>query len=101
MANIQLQIDAMYKGDKETIIEGISSKTQIVVANAVIAGAQQSIKEPKFIAELKNLVNDTEIVLMGIPVSSIATAALDILDIIKYEGDDEYIQSLINSKLAF
>lgn len=101
MTNTQLQIDAMYKGNKEIIIEGIFSKSQIVVANAIIAGAQQSIKEPKFVAELKNLVNDTEIVLMGIPVSSIATAALDILGIIKYKGNDEYIQSLISSKLAF
>lgn len=101
MSDAQLKINVMHKGDRNAVIDGISSKNPIVVANAIIAGAQQNIKDSKFILELKNLVDSTDIVLMGLPVSFIAIAALDILDVEKYQGDDDYIQSLINSKLAF
>lgn len=101
MSDLKHKIDTMYKGDEETIIKGISSESQIIVANAVIAGTQQGITDTTFVDELKKLVNNTEIVLLGVPISSIATAALDILGITKYEGNDEYIHSLITSKLAF
>lgn len=101
MSDLKYSINAMYKGDRETILKGISSKTQIMVANAVIAGTQQGITDTVFVDELKKLVSNTEIILMGIPISNIAIAALDILGITKYHGDDEYIKSLITSKLAF
>lgn len=101
MYNLKHKIEAMYKGDKETILKGISSKTQIMVANAVIAGTQQGITDTVFVDELKKLVSNTEIILMGIPISNIAIAALDILGITKYNGNDEYIESLIISKLKF
>ena len=101
MFDLKYSINAMYKGDRETILKGISSKTQIMVVNAVIAGTQQGITDTVFVDELKKLVSNTEIILMGVPISNIAIAALDILGITKYDGDDEYIQSLITSKLAF
>ena len=101
MSDLKYIIDTMYKGDRETLLKGISSKVQIIVANAVIAGTQQGLTDTVFVDELKKLVSNTEIILMGIPISNIAVAALDILGIIKYDGDDEYIQNLIISKLAF
>lgn len=101
MSDLKYSINAMYNGDRETILKGISSKTQIMVANAIIAGTQQGITDTVFVDELKKLVSNTEIILMGIPISDIAIAALDILGITKYNGDDEYIHSLITSKLAF
>ena len=98
MNEIQNEIKMMYNGNKKKIVKNIKSENKIILVNAIIAGTQYQIKDSEFIEGLKTLTIKDDSVL-HIPISSIAIASLDILDEVKYYGDDDYIIKLIREQL--
>ncbi len=96
----QDKIDLIISKDKNAIISGISSDVPIVQINAVIAGAQMHLKENTYIDGLKRL-KGSMITFFGMPMSAFVTAALDVLGVEAYNGDDEFIKRLIDAELQF
>lgn len=101
MTDLQAKIAAMYQGDLQEILSGICDERQILVVNAIITGTRQKIRDTAFVERLHQLTADSETKLLNVPISFFAIAALDILGIKRYTGDDEYIKKLIDSKLQF
>ena len=100
MDTIQTQIDQMHEGDLGQIIAGIHSSNDLLVMNAIFAGANQRITDEDYIAGLRKAL-DNSVCLMDIPISSIATAALHVLKVQKYTGHDPRILQLISSEFEF
>ena len=90
-------IDEMHNGNRELIIENISSQIPMLVLNAIVAGTKLAIQTPAFLDGLK-AAEKSEVVLLGIPLSNFATAALHLLGRRKYEGNDPIIVSMIKSR---
>ncbi len=90
----------MYKGNVKAVLSAVKSEKEILVMNAIIAGVHCNLLNKEFIDELhKQTENNT--VLMGHHISNVAIAALDILKIKKYEGDESLINRMIETKLSF
>jgi hypothetical protein len=100
MTDNQLTIDAMYSGDKEMILESIRSETPILILNAIISGTQQKIRDEKYIDGLR-MATLNNIALLNVKISELAVAALDVLGIEEYHGDDQRITSYIESAFNF
>ena len=96
---LQNRIDAMYNGDKATIIESVNSSVDILVMNAIISGTRAKIKDNDFLVGVSK-AKENRTILMGIPIGSVAEAALCYLKETKYMGDDEIVKNLIRSGFA-
>ena len=68
--------------------------------NGIISCVKENIKTDKVIERLKELKNDTATI-AGHTISCFSIAALDIMNIEKYNGNDADIKELIHSKLSF
>lgn len=68
--------------------------------NGIIECVKLNLKTDTVIKRLKELKNDTTII-AGYPISNFSVAALDIMNIEKYNGDNVDIKGLIKSKLSF
>ena len=68
--------------------------------NGIIACVMENIKTDKVASRLKELKNDTTTI-AGHPISDFSLAALDVLGIEKYQGDDEGIIEIIDSQFKF
>ena len=101
MKDLNYKIATMYRGGKEEILKGIYDEKQIIVVNAIIAGTQQKIRDDAFVDQLNQIADDFETKMLNIPLSFFAIAALDILGIKTYNGDDEHIKIMIDSKFSF
>ena len=100
MDTIQSRIDRMHEGDLDQIIAGINSQNNLLVMNAVLAGANQRITDEAYIEGLRKAL-DNSVCLMDTPISSIAAAALHVLNVQKYTGHDPRILQLITSEFDF
>lgn len=68
--------------------------------NGIIECVKTNIKTDKVVERLKELKKDTAHI-AGHPISDFSVAALDIMNIEKYNGDNVDIKGLIKSKLSF
>ena len=94
---MQQKIDEMYSGNTEAIIAGVHSKNDYILMNAILSGAKLKIKDKDFIAGVEK-ARDSEIVLLGFPMKSVAEAAYHFLTDKKYNGGNPIVETLINSK---
>ena len=98
MTKVQTRIDDMHKGNIKAITNGVSSRVPIVALNAILTGTQRNLHDPVFIEGVKQAEESNEI-LLGIPLKSLATASLHLLGEKKYVGDDKLIITMIDSKM--
>lgn len=100
MNNTQKKIDYMRDGNNAVIIDSISSESPILVMNAIIEGVRYSVQDERFVEKLKSASNN-HVELLGIKISEVAKAAMDLLHIRKYNGTDKKVIELINSRFNF
>lgn len=98
MTKVQTRIDDMHNGNINAITNGISSRVPIVALNAILAGTQRNLHDPVFVEGVKQAEESNEI-LLGIPLKSFATASLHLLGEKKYAGDDKLIIAMIDTKM--
>lgn len=94
-------IGMMKNNDTDAIIYGAESNIPILNLNAVIFGVKYRVSSDQFISLLKDKLLKSEVSFFGMKFSKIVTAALDVLNIEKYYGDDKLIMQLINSQFNF
>lgn len=100
MTKTQMVIDEMHRGNTNVIVASIFDQTPIVVLNAIMAGTKIGIRESAFVDGIKS-AEKSDAVLLGVPLSKLATAALHLLGEREYTGDDSAVIAMINSKFAF
>ena len=93
--------NAIISGDRSAIIRGISYDSEIVRLNALIYGAKFNIHDKDFISAVKDIASRSDVSFFGVPFKSYAAAALDVLNVKKYNGKDDFILKLISSKFNF
>ena len=98
MSEIQNMINTMHKGNIEAITKGVASRVPIVALNAIMAGTQHNLHDPVFIEGVKQAEESNE-VLLGIPLKAFATASLHLLGEKKYAGKDTIIIAMIDTKM--
>ncbi len=92
------QIASIIAGNEKEIIRGISSDSPIVQLNALIYGTKNHVSDLKFTEGVKSIVQTSNVRFFGVPFKKYAMAALDVLKIQEYNGDDDFIQRLIQSE---
>lgn len=90
-------IKLMEENNIEAIIFGAESDLPILNLNSVIFGAKYKVSSEKFISLLKEKLIKSEASFFGMSLSKIVTAALDVLGVEKYSGNDISIIRLVNS----
>lgn len=98
--NKDFLISKMRAGDVETIISCVRSQTPIIVLNSIIFGTINGVSNIDFINQVK-VLTDSDVTFFGNPLSAFAVAALHLLKIKEYNGNDRLINDLINSKMEF
>lgn len=96
-AQTQQKVDRMYSGDVSAIIAGIHSGNDYLMMNAVLSGAKHKIKDTSFMDGLKK-AQESEAVLLGFSLKSVAEAAYIFLTGREYTGEDAGIKTLIESE---
>lgn len=86
------------ENDIDAILYGAKSSLPILNMNSVLFGARYKITSPEFVDVLKLKLKKSEAKFFGMPFADIVTAALDVLGVEKYYGDDEFILNLISSQ---
>ena len=79
------------------IIEYSNSVNGLNRLNSILFGAKYGVRAERFITRLIDMSTDNATTFFGTPMSSFAKAALDILGVEKYTGDDDYIRIMIDS----
>ncbi len=79
----------------EKIVNDMKSDTPGVVMQAMLSGTDKRIADERFISEVKKHKNDNTC-LLNVPIGYVAKAALDVLGVEKYAGNNEYIINMIN-----
>lgn len=97
MTELQTKIDKIRAGDTAAIIRGISSQSDLIVINSILAGAKLKLADKDFIDGVKKAQN-SNVVLLGFPIKSIAEAAIYFLTDTEYSGDDALIRELIDNR---
>ena len=90
-------IEKMKRGDKETILDGVSSSVPLLVLDSVIYGGKYKVKDLSYIERLKEHLHNSNMTFFGTPLSSFVKATLDVLDVQPYEGTDQYIKNWIDT----
>ena len=88
------------EGKQEDILICLKHKGALIRVNGIMNAVLYSLKTPEIIALIKGLKNDEKMFDTYL-VSDFAIAALDVMDIEKYEGDKQQILGLIDSKFSF
>lgn len=99
--DVQYIIDRMKEGHIEAVLYGIKSDVPILNFNAVAYGAKYQCHEKEFIDALKNKFINSDITFFGMEMKSFVIAALDVLNVQKYTGNDTFIKQLITYKFQF
>lgn len=86
----------MLKGDRHAIAEGLISSSTYIRLYALQWAAYYSVLNPAIISQIMELKTDNSVD-MGYTVSDFAIAALDILGVEKYRGQDKDLINLINN----
>ncbi len=94
--NRSMNICKMISGDKEVIRMGLFSESKYIRMDALIWATYHCITENDIIERIKDLKKDND-VLSGYTVGNFAVAALENLNLEKYDGNDEYQKSLIKN----
>ena len=94
MNSAQRHIYLMGTGDVKAIVAGVESNNEYVVLNAIIQGTIKKIKDTNFVEGIRK-AKDSDAVFLNLPLRSVATAALDVLSIEQYRGNDAVIKDLI------
>ena len=93
-------ISRMSVGEEDAIINGLSHKGALIRINAVMFAVKYKCKKNNVIELIKELLTDnTEV--DGYSVSQFSIAALDVLGITKYTGNDENVVELIDDEFLF
>ncbi len=82
------------------VLKNLKSLGTFNIFNAIVSCVNQEIISQEIITALQSLKNDKRL-FAGYKISDFSTAALSILNVNKYTGNDEDIKTLINSKLKF
>lgn len=98
MTDTQKLIDQMQTGDVSVILDNIQAKTPILMLNAIMAGVKIGLKDSRFTEGLLK-AEENEVVLLGLPIKKVATAALHLIGQRRYTGKDSVIMALIESNL--
>lgn len=93
-------IHKMQKGDRDAIISGLSHKGAIFRMNAIGNAVIHGMNDTETIRTLVELKND-DVFLDGFTVGDFATAALDMLGVEKYSGNNRRMEELIDSRFDF
>ena len=97
MKQVQQKVDRMHSGDVSAIIAGIHSGNDYLTMNAVLSGAKYKIKDTAFMDGLKK-AQESEAVLLGFSLKSVAEAAYIFLTGGEYTGNDAGIKTLIENE---
>lgn len=90
----------MSVGSDKAILKGLSHNGALIRINGIMFAVKFKHSSDKIITKLKELLSDnTEV--DGYSVSQFATAALDVMGITKYTGNDENVLELIESEFSF
>ncbi|MBP0954104.1 MAG: hypothetical protein J6M90_00510 [Oscillospiraceae bacterium] len=89
-------INRITSGDSDAIIAGIQDNSPIVQLNALIYGTKAKIQNSVFVNSLKSLIG-SRAVFFGVPMEKYVLAALDVLGVQNYQGDDDFVLRLIHS----
>lgn len=92
--------DAIMRGDIPTIEKSLNSDNNLAIIFSIVAVVKYKIKLDSINKRLKILKSKDEFEFCA-NISDYACAALDILDIEKYLGNDKSILQLIKSNLDF
>lgn len=93
-------ISRMRNGEKAAIMEGLSHSGAIYRMNAISFLSIFGVKDTDTTNKLKELKKD-RVMLDGYSVADFAMAALDLMKIERYSGNDEPVKNLIQSKFEF
>lgn len=97
-------LEKVYAGDKNEIIAAMLCDASFYRMNGIVEAVKHGLKEKAITRQIKNLMNDKTGALSlrgGYTVADFAIAALDVLEIEKYTGDEENIKAIIQSKFEF
>lgn len=97
MNPVQNKVDSMHNGNIEAILSGVSSENNYLIMNAILCGAKMKLKDESFISGLESARN-SEAVLLGYPLKSIAEAATHFVTETKYSGNDDLVKTLIKNE---
>ena len=93
----------MKKGDENAIYKCLASSSYFAKARAILAVVEYELVSQQIEEMLVSLKEDNERVFAANPdstISNFSKAALDILGIEKYDGNDEYVKDLISQRLG-
>lgn len=99
--NVDMLFEEMNNRNHDIIIRGINDKTPIVNYKAILSGTREGMHDRAFIKGLKRLKKSEVTLLGGVKLRDFAVAALDLLNVEKYIGDDEHIKKYISSNFDF
>ncbi len=88
------------EGNKEAINRALSAAGAIYRINGIFNAVIHKVTADDTVSIIKSLKTD-DIEVSGYSVGQIALAALDVLNIEHYSGDDKKVHALIASKFAF
>ncbi len=94
----------MLSGDKSAIIDGFISSSMVDNFNAIICAVKYQLHEKAVEGQLVRLSRDNTCLFgqnAGYRISDVALAALHLLGISEYDGTEENVLALIDSKLNF
>jgi len=93
----QMQVNKMYQGSREDILNGIKSNSTYLVGNAILAGMILHERSPEFVEGLQIAKNNPD-ARMGWSIEDVARAALDVCGVEKYQGNSDHAKQLIACK---
>lgn len=93
--------DKVLEGNKEAILHCFKQKDPCFKVLAVVIIVNKKILDEEIINCLKEIKSLDNEYVRTYSVSVFASAALDILDIEKYKGDDEIVKEFIKERMNF
>ncbi len=94
----------MLNGDKNAIIDGFISSSMVDNFNAIVCAVKYHLRGKAIEGQLVRLSRDDTCLFgqnAGYRISDVAVAALHLLGISEYDGTEENVLALIDSKLNF
>ena len=94
-------LNKVHAGDKNSIIAAMLCDASFYRMNGIIEAVKHKYKEPAVIRQIRNLITDKTGIFSltgGYNVSDFAYAALDVLGVESYTGNEEKVRMIIESK---
>ena len=88
------EIRMMMLGNRSEIVRGLNSENKCLRLDGLLWAAYHEINDEKVIERIRELKSDEESA-MGFKVCDYAIAALDVLGIERYQGNDDRLSDLI------